>query len=204
VEVDGRTVPFSSGDLSYALRGLLYGRGAELPMLIHRAAEGEIAPLAEYYVERTGWVGEQGGEAGYHFSVLCAEDIAPVTDEDVERLTRDTFMGDHLIRSYRTVCGLWPHANLPAAHWEPVRSDTPTLLLSGGRDPVTPPEGGDLVAEHLSRSLHVVVPNGGHGVGGPCIEAMVMGLIETGGLEGLDASCVQAAPPTRFRVPDGG
>ena len=53
----------------------------------------------------------------------------------------------------------------------------------------------------LSRSLHVVVPNGGHGVGGPCIQAMIIRLLDTGSLEGIDTSCIEQAPPTRFRVP---
>lgn len=29
-------------------------------------------------------------------------------------------MGDHLIQSYRGVYDVWPHAELPASHWEPV------------------------------------------------------------------------------------
>lgn len=203
LEVDGRPVRFTSGDLSYALRGLLYARGAELPMLIDRAAAGELLPLAEYYVERTAWVGQEGGEAGYHFSVICAEDIAPLGDADVAAATGGTFMGDHLIQGYREVCDLWPHADLPPEHWEPVASDVPTLLLSGARDPVTPPEGADAVARHLPNSLHVVVPNGGHGVGGPCIAAMTQRLVETASLEGIDAECIRDAPPTRFRLPGG-
>lgn len=166
---------------------------ADLPGLIERAATGEVKPFAEYYVQRTAWVGERGGSAGYHFSVLCAEDIAPLTDEDVARATAGTFMGAHLIDGYRTVCNLWPYARLPASHWTPIRSDIPTLLLSGGRDPVTPPEGGEAVAAHLSHALHVIVPGGGHGVGGPCIDRLILALIETASVERLDPSCVPAS-----------
>lgn len=200
VEVEGGTVPFHRGDLSYALRGLLYGQGAALPMIINDAATGDLSRLARYYIERTDWLPSTGG---YHFSVLCPEDIAPLTDDDVDRATRGTFMGDHLIAGYRAACDLWPHADLPASHWEPVTSDVPTLLLSGGRDPVTPPEGAEAVARHLPNSLHVVVPNAGHGVGGPCFMEMMRVLITTDSLEGIDTSCVQTAPPTQFRVPEG-
>lgn len=62
-------------------------------------------------------------------------------------------------------------------------------------------EAAEAVAAHLSRTLHVVVPNGGHGVRGACVDGMVTQLVVTGTLDGLDASCVEAAPPTRFRVP---
>lgn len=195
------TVPFGMGDVAYAFRGMLYGRAGELPAMIHRASEGDLEPLLSYYLERTGWVGGADGEAGYHFSVLCAEDVAPLTDEIVERETRGTFMGDHLIESYRAVCRIWPHADLPAGHWKAVRSDVPTLLLSGSRDPVTPPEAAEIVQEGLPNSLHVVVPNGGHPVGGACIEAMVVELFRTASVDGLDPSCVEEAPPTRFRLP---
>lgn len=201
VELRGHRVPFGSGDLAYALRGLLYARAAELPWLIDRAADGAIQPLAEYYVERTGWVGEADGEAGYHFSVLCAEDIAPLGDDEVAAATRGTFMGDHLIEGYRRVCDLWPHARLPASHWEPLTSEVPTLLLSGGRDPVTPPEGAEAVASRLPNSLHVVVPNGGHGVGGACVDGLIAGLISSGSVDALDPTCVEAAPRTEFRLP---
>ncbi|HET9276327.1 MAG TPA: alpha/beta fold hydrolase [Gemmatimonadales bacterium] len=196
--IQGVPVSFGMGDLAYALRGLLYARGAELPRLIHEAADGAILPLAEYYLERIAWAGSANDQAGYHFSVLCAEDIAPLTDEDVARRTRGTFMGAHLIESYRAVCRSWPYARLPRSHWTPVESDVPTLLLSGGRDPVTPPESAEAVAAHLSRRVHVVVPNGGHGVGGDCILRMMSRLIATGSVEGLDTSCVAAAAPTRF------
>ncbi len=203
VDVRGTRAAFGAGDLAYALRGLLYGRGAELPRLIHAAADGAIAPLANYYLQRTDWVGSAGEYAGYHFSVLCAEDIAPLTDADVARHTRGTFMGAHLIDGYRAVCRLWPYARLPASHWTPVVSDVPTLLLSGGRDPVTPPEGAEAVAAHLTRKLHVVVPNGGHGVWNACVQRMVTHLITTASLEGVDTSCVSAVPPTRFAAPTG-
>lgn len=203
VTVDGTRVAFSRGDLGYALRGLLYARAAEIPYLVDRAAAGDLEPLVRYYVERTDWIVAVGGGAGNHLSVLCAEDIDPVTDADVEAATAGTFLGDHAIRGYREACAAWPNTRLPAAFFTPVESDTPTLLVSGGRDPATPPAGGDRVAGHLSRSLHVVVPNGGHGVFDLCILGMVVRLFEDGDLERVDPSCVAAAPPVRFRLPDG-
>ncbi|MFL5580638.1 MAG: alpha/beta hydrolase [Gemmatimonadaceae bacterium] len=191
VEVAGTTVRLSSGDVGYALRGLLYSRARDIPRFVERAAAGDYALLAGYYESRTSWIGEPGGGVGNHFSVLCAEDIAPVTDADVRRATANTFLGDHLIRGYRDVCRIWPAARLPAAHFKPVASDVPTLLLSGGRDPVTPPSGAEHVARALSHSLHVVVPDAGHGVGGPCVDAMIVRLVEDGTLDRVDAGCVK-------------
>jgi len=190
LEVAGVPVAFTKGDFSYALRGLLYGRADQVPGVIDRAYEGDFEEVAGYYLERAGWVGGEGGEAGYHFSALCPEDIAPLTDEEVERLSAGTFMGDHLIAGYRDVCRAWDVAELPASFWEPVESDLPVLIISGERDPVTPPEWGDAVAEHLPNSLHIVVPGGGHGPGNDCTDALEAEFLDRASVDGLDASCV--------------
>ena len=58
-------------------------------------------------------------------------------------------------------------------------------------------------AAHLTNHVHVVVPNGDHGVGGPCIDRMIERLVTTGRVGGVDTSCVNAAPATNFRVPSG-
>ncbi len=127
-----------------------------------------------------------------HFSVLCAEDIARVDHEMIARETAGTFLGDYLIGGYAEVCEVWPYARLEPSFWEPVASDVPALLLSGARDPVTPPSGGDAVAQHLGNSLHIVVPGSGHGAGGPCVSEIERRFVETGSIEGLDTSCLEA------------
>ncbi|MGH7541015.1 MAG: alpha/beta fold hydrolase [Gemmatimonadota bacterium] len=195
LEIEGVPVAFTKGDFSYALRGLLYGRADVVPEVIQRAYDGDFERVARYYLQRAGWVGGEGGEAGYHFSALCAEDIHPLTDEEVARLSAGTFMGDHLIAGYRDVCRVWGAARLPESFWEPVRSDLPVLIISGERDPVTPPAWGDAVAAYLPNSLHVVVPGGGHGPGNACTDALETRFLETGSVEGLDPSCVGETAP---------
>ena len=202
VTVEGETVFFGAGELGYALRGLLYRRAEEIPALLDGAANGDWQPLADYYLTRTGWVSAEGGQSGMHFSVLCAEDISRLDPETIERATAGTFLGDFLIGGYARVCEIWPYSKLDPSFWEPVTSDVPTLLLSGERDPVTPPSGAESVASHLPNSLHLVVPGAGHGVGGPCIKEIELRFIESGSLEGLDTSCIEARPPTEFVIKD--
>jgi pimeloyl-ACP methyl ester carboxylesterase len=202
VRVAGRPLPFTQGDLAYALRGLLYGRAGEIPYLVDRAAAGDLDGLVRYYLERTFWVGATGGGAGNHLSVVCAEDIQRATESAAERATGGTLSGEHAIRSYREACAVWPAARLPESYFTPVVSDVPTLLLSGAGDPATPPSGGARVASHLSRGLHVVVPQVGHGVLDLCVLRMVIRLLDQGDVAGLDPSCVGAVP-LRFRLPTG-
>lgn len=203
VMAEGHEVALGPGEVAYALRGLLYGRGAEVPGFLARAAQGDWQALADYYLARSGWVGETGrmGNAGMHFSVVCAEDIARVDDAMVARETAGTFFGDRLIGAYRDVCKVWPHAKLPPEFWEPVPSDVPALLLSGSRDPVTPPANAEAVAPYLPNSLLVVVPGAGHSFGGECIDTLQRHFIEQGTVEGLDTSCIAARPATEFVLP---
>lgn len=202
VTADGETLRLGPGELGYALRGLLYARAGEIPALLHAASAGDWQPLADYYLQRSGWVGDPEGEAGMHFSVLCAEDMARVDDETIARQTAGTFLGDYLIGGYMRVCEIWPHARLDPSFWEPVASDVPALLFSGTRDPVTPPAGAQTVARHLPNSLHLVVPGAGHGVRGPCIQEIQDRFVETASVEDLDTSCLEARPPTEFVVPE--
>jgi pimeloyl-ACP methyl ester carboxylesterase len=201
VELKGREVTFGRGDFAYALRGLLYTRSAEIPYWIDQAWRGEWQQLAEYYLERTEWIAGDSG-TGYHFSTLCAEDLTRITAQQIEAVSAGTFEGGHLIRSYRDACELWPAAPLPEGFGAPVRSDIPTLLLSGSRDPVAPARFADEVAKGLPNSLSVVVPGAGHGVGGPCVQSLVLQFIESGSVEGLDPSCIEAVPLPPFRLPD--
>jgi pimeloyl-ACP methyl ester carboxylesterase len=202
VSAEGKTVRLGPGELGYALRGLLYSRAREVPALIYGAAEGQWQPLADYYLQRSGWVSDAEGEAGMHFSVLCAEDISQVDDEAIARETKGTFLGDYLIGGYADVCKIWPYARLDPSYWEPVRSDVPALFLSGTRDPVTPPQGGEAVSQYFSNSLHIVVPGAGHGVSGTCIDEIELRFVQTASIEGIDTSCIETRPPTAFVLPE--
>ncbi len=200
VTAEGEVVRLGPGELGYALRGLLYRRAAEIPALVYGAAEGDWQPLADYYLQRSGWVSAPDGQAGMHFSVLCAEDISRLDAEVIARETEGTFLGDYLVGGYASVCEVWPHADLDPSYWDPVSSEVPVLLLSGDRDPVTPSEGADEFERLLPNSTHIVVRGAGHGVGGPCIGRIQLQFVESASVEDLDTSCLEARPPTDFNI----
>jgi pimeloyl-ACP methyl ester carboxylesterase len=202
VVVEGESVVFGPGELGYALRGLLYTRAREIPATVDRTSDGDWQSLADYYYARSGWVSEEGGEAGMHFSVVCAEDFANLDRETIEKETAGTFLGDYLAGGYADVCEIWPHARLDPSFWEPVTSNVPVLLISGDRDPVTPPPGAEAVARYLPNSLHIVVLGAGHGIFDACLKAIQDRFVETASVEGLDTSCLEARGPTDFALPD--
>ena len=125
------------------VRWALYSPGdsARLPLMIHRAAGGDFAPLAQASVNaRYGAI--QGITMGLFFSVTCAEDIPFIDPAEVPARTANTFLGDYRVKQQTAACGVWPRAKIAPAHRDPVRSAAPVLVLNGERDPVTPPSFG--------------------------------------------------------------
>jgi pimeloyl-ACP methyl ester carboxylesterase len=137
-----------------------------------------------------------------YLSVTCAEDLPWIKPGEGERLAVNTFLGDYRLRQQREACALWPRATLPANYSEPVRSSAPVLIVTGEWDPVTPPKNGDYVARFFPNSLHIVVPHGGHGLGGlqglECLDQLFTQFIEAGIAKNLDTSCVKGIRRSGF------
>ena len=172
---------------------------ALLPLLIHTARQsGDLSALAAQYLI----VADQlGGSitAGMGYSVQCAEDMPAIDPAEAARVNAGAYLGTTVIDQLRKVCAVWPAGAAPANSREPVRSDVPTLLLSGGADPVTPPENGERAARTLPNSLHIVAPGQGHNVVfRGCIPRIVTTFINQGTVSGLDTACVQTLGPAPF------
>jgi len=144
------------------------------------------------------------GSNGMYLSVTCAEDLPLIQTGEGERNGKNTFLGDYRLRQQRAACALWPRGKVPADYAAATVSDVPVLILTGQWDPVTPPVYGDTAAKHLSHSLHVVVPHGGHGFGGlngiECIDSLITSFLETGKTVGLDTSCVSGITRQAFML----
>ena len=172
------------------LRLLLYNTrwSRQIPLILHRAAAGDLQPFRE---------GRQTLQRffnvhlsiGMMISVVCAEDAPFYTGEDIRRETEASSFGSFRARATLDACREWPQGDVSAGYLEPVRSDLPVLLLSGNLDPVTPPIWGEETARALPNSLHVVIPNFGHGGNRPCLSNLIAGFIEQGSARGLDPSC---------------
>ena len=174
------------------LRGVLYNPtfASLVPYTVARAAAGDFGPYLAQMLALT-----DTGEIldlGMFFSVVCAEDVPQLADGAAERLAADGILGRLMIELTVDACTVWPGADLPAGYFEPVRSDVPALLLSGGLDPVTPPRWGEDVLAGLRNARHLVAPGAGHGViARGCADDLVAEFIETGSHADLDAGCLE-------------
>jgi pimeloyl-ACP methyl ester carboxylesterase len=205
--VSGATVrvPFGVTDLAYATRGLLYGNEAlSLPLLFQRAAQGDFDAFAQAYVTRARTLERQIAR-GVHLAVYCAEDLPFVDDAEAMKAAAGTRLGGYLIEQYRRACDVWPSASIPSSFRHPVTSAVPTLLMSGRRDPVTPPRTAEDATATLSRSRLVVWPHGGHGsdglITGQCRTTIVQRFLSTADPEGLAIECMTHDPELSFRLP---
>ncbi len=179
-----------------AVRYMLYSPATAglVPLMVHGAAEGDLAPLASMALDRRMNVLDATSH-GVYLAITCAEDVPYIAPGEGERLSRGTFLGDYRLRDQRAACAAWPRAPVDPGFRGPVVSDAPTLILSGEWDPVTPPVYGEQAARHLAHSLHVVVPSGAHGFGGlenaECVDRVMNAFVRAGSVAGLDASCVR-------------
>jgi pimeloyl-ACP methyl ester carboxylesterase len=172
-----------------------------MPAAIHSAYNGDFALYARMCYEFS--ISSQTDiPFGMYFSILCNESFPFISDDEVARISRGSYIGDYRIRAQREMCVGWPNANVPKSFVEPVRSDKPVLLVSGELDPAAQPEYAAEAAKYLSHSKHIIVRNGSHGQSAPCIIKIVGQFLDAGSTGGLDTSCVDQIPLPAFELID--
>jgi len=173
-----------------------------LPFGVEAAAAGDFNPLLAQNLEFTDDVSENLS-IGMHLSVICAEDIPRITPADLEAVSR-SFFGRALVDDFVKACRIWPRGAVPADYYEPVQSNVPVLILSGGIDPATPPRHGEEVAKTLANARHLVAPQLGHGVSlHGCGPRLVEKFIREATAKDLDGKCLERIPRPLFVMPLG-
>jgi pimeloyl-ACP methyl ester carboxylesterase len=172
-----------------------------IPLLVHQAHEGDWLGFAELAAAFGKAIVDQI-DFGMQLSVLCAEDLPFIGDAELSRETRGTFLGPHRVRSAKRFCREWPRGKAAPDVRRPVRSQVPTLLVSGAFDPATPPRFAEEVASGLRHARHVVF-QGSHLDGQACTSAMAAAVVEAGSLDGLDTSCSGQVGRPPFALPEG-
>ena len=172
-----------------------------LPYGIESAAHGDFNPLLAQNLEFADDISENLS-VGMHLSVICAEDVPRITPQDLAHLDR-SFFGRALVDDFIVACRLWPRCKVPDDFYEPVRSDVPVLMFSGGLDPATPPRHAEEAARHLTHARRFVAPRLGHGVSlHGCAPRMIESFIRAPGA-GLDGKCLERIPRPLFVLPLG-
>ena len=174
---------------------------AKIPMLIHEAFNGDYTPLsaATLSIRRSF---PKGVSIGMFLAVSSAEDVAVSDAKSIARESETTFLRDDYFKQLQRAAEILPRKTMPADYHAPVRSEIPTLLISGFCDPATPPSGAEEVARHLANSRHVVVRYGSHAYGGlsPCVDNIMADFIVRGSVNEIDLTCVDQVRRPPFIV----
>jgi pimeloyl-ACP methyl ester carboxylesterase len=193
-------VDFNRSLFDAALRLLSYNatEASLLPLLMHHAAQGRLAPLAAQTIMMAREVGEQLA-SGMQNSVICSEDVPFYAPSPPERAKlAQTYQGTLQLDALGEICKLWPRGPVDGDLHAALKSAVPTLLLSGEADPVTPPGDAERLARGLSRQRHLVLAGEGHGqLATACIPQLMAEFLNHPDPAGLDASCLaghHAAP----------
>lgn len=188
---DSLTVALTRGVFADRLRIMLYSTrlSRRVPMVIHRAHEGDWTPFVALAYELSRVVFDQI-DAGAHLSGACADDLR--SDPDAV----GTFLGDYRLRMYREACAVWPRMTRPSGGV--VSAQGPALLVAGALDPVTPPRFAEAVARGLPNASVLTVPGMAHAGSDRCVEGIVAEFIRRGSMQGVDTSCVANIRPPPF------
>ncbi len=185
------------------IRFMLYSpwNARRIPEYVHRAeAEGDVGPILSMAVSiRRALAGAVN--VGMHLAITCTEDVALIDPAAIPRETEGTFLGDARVRQQMEACEGWPEGWLPEGYHQPIRSDVPTLMISGEFDPVTPPMTTERVAPWLANGRVITVPGGGHSNGFDCVNGLIVRFIQAGSAEDLDTSCLDELELPEFSLP---
>lgn len=177
------------GAVASLVRSLAYSPelAALLPSTLAEVVAGRYQPLLGQAIVLSRSA-EVGMSLGLLYSIACAEDVPRISDSEREAELAST-LGATLVDDFRAACAAWPVRPRPLEGLGTPLA-TPTLLLSGGADPATPPRWAESLRTRLTRSAHVVVPQAGHGVWlRGCVSSLVEDFLSHGTPERIDGGC---------------
>lgn len=176
-----------------------------LPQAIYAAREGTYAaflPTAMLDMLR-----QEFRSWGMYFSVLCNEEIPFSAREGFEAAVAEHpefagfFDGFEVGGLAYAVCPGWGAGRADARENEPVRSEIPTLIMTGEYDPIVPPGWGQSAAGTLTNSYFFEYPGMGHGVSlGDCPRGMMLAFLDDPSVAPGDA-CMAQMEVAPFAVP---
>jgi pimeloyl-ACP methyl ester carboxylesterase len=196
-------IEFNRSMLNASLRFLSYSsaQASLLPTLIHRAAEGSLAPLAAQTIMTARQVAYSLA-SGMQNSVICSEDVPFFSAANIDRAAISrTYQGTDQLDAFLEICKLWPRGPVDADLHNPLRSEIPTLLLSGEADPVTPPADAQRAARGLKHHRNLILSGEGHGqVATGCVPKLIAEFLDSAAPEHLDAACLERHASAPFFV----
>lgn len=153
-------IPFRLDGFGEQVRSLLYlpSSAVRLPWLVMQAAAGNWQPFAA--LAAASGQPDDGMAVGLQLAVLCSEDLPWMTPAQLQAEPGLSFLGDSWSRRLQRFCAMIE----VKPHPRPANTliQAPTLLLSGLRDPVTPPGRAEEALRYLPHGQHLQAAQLGH------------------------------------------
>jgi len=201
------TRTFTHEHLAVTLRLLSYSSqtAAILPSMLFEAIEHDnLAPLARQADMQSTTLSDSLS-TGMHHAVVCTEDV-PFFDGSPPGMSTDkSYLGDDIVTAIQATCDSWPAGFIDEDFKQPLTSDKPALILSGGADPITPPAYGEMVAHTLSNVRHIVNEAQGH-MQAPfgCMPVLLAQFIASARTDNLETACLERLRPLPFFIDANG
>lgn len=185
------------------IRSLMYqpSTARAVPMILHRAAAGDLAP----FYARTRRTRPDVGSDGVYLSITCSESLAAMDFDEAAAVSRATLFGDYRLRRQRDACAAWPHYRVAPGFFDPPAPSTPMLIISGALDPVTPRAWAEALARGARHARHIVLAGSGHVMDGmegidTCLDPLIVAFLDRGDPDELDLACVATMHPLPFET----
>jgi pimeloyl-ACP methyl ester carboxylesterase len=208
VNVSGAMFTFSGDTLLGLVHALLYSPSTIpfVPMLVWELDQNDTSFVDALY---RGVTAQPSTIAdAMHLSVACSEWVPRTSQAAFEEASAgvDPRVASALDpkNTYIKECPLWGVTAAPVEEAAPVNADTPTLVLSGNYDPITPPEWGQHVASGLAHAQFVLFQGGAHALTTlDCGGKFVASFIDAAGPV-AEPSCPEHDSPISFAGLPGG
>lgn len=173
-----------------SIRSMLYhpSTRALIPYTIKATSERDFRPL----LSQLSRAQNQRIANGLFLEIACNEDFDLWQQSDKKTFDFDRGI---LAEQFKLMCEHWPdNKQNYALDRSAVKSDIPTLLISGEYDPVTPPSNAVDVAKGLSNHRHIVVKGASHtALFHSCLSKSIDKFIDSTDVSRLDANCLEDA-----------
>jgi len=129
---------------------------------------------------------------GMYLTVTCSESVLTITEQDIVRESRGTFVGEDRTRAHVRACQEWPRGSIPADFYAPITSAVPVLMLSGELDAATPGHYAAAALRSLPNGRQILIANLAHEYSGDCARDLVAEFVARGSARELDTRCIAA------------
>jgi pimeloyl-ACP methyl ester carboxylesterase len=170
----------------------------ELPWMIHRAYGGDWEPIKQGILAQAAGI-DSALSFGFLLAITCNDDVPFITEADIARETRDTFLKDYRVRQQQSACAHWPKNPTPTDR-TPVKSSIPTMFLSGDSDGASPLWFVERVAPNFPQRAEIVVGNQGHTEWSDCAGRIYERFVRTGSADDVRSETCDAIPRPPFKT----